>query len=73
MEEWHTIWGRNIAAMRSARGLNREEFAEAVGVSVATVSRWESGKLGMTDARKLRIAEVLGTHVQVLFPLARGK
>lgn len=72
MQMWHTIWGGLIKDARKERGLSREEFAEAVHVSVATVSRWESGELGVRDSHKLAIAEVLDKNVRQLFPLERG-
>ena len=35
--------GVRIRALRKARGMKQEDFAEALGVSVQTVSRWENG------------------------------
>lgn len=37
-------WGRRVRDFRSVNGLTQEAFAEWLGVSRPTVSRWESGK-----------------------------
>ena len=72
MDTWLVIWGRNIRLTRLKRGMTRAEFAAAVGVTVATVSRWEDGAMGIRDSHKLKIAEVLGENVMMLFPLGGG-
>lgn len=38
----HSI-GTNIQQLRRARGLTQEQLADAVGVSAAAVSKWETG------------------------------
>ena len=35
--------GKNIRALRRGRNLTQEQFAEAIGVSFKSVSRWENG------------------------------
>ena len=39
----HIKLGDNIRAMRKMRGLTQEQLAEAFGVTVGAVSKWESG------------------------------
>ncbi len=36
--------GANIRSLRKQMGLTQEEFAHEVGVTFATVNRWENGK-----------------------------
>lgn len=38
------LTGKDIAALRQSRGQTLREFAESLGVSEATASRWESDK-----------------------------
>lgn len=35
--------GENIKSLRKAKGLTQEEFANSIGVSFQTVSKWERG------------------------------
>lgn len=65
------IWGGNIKTIRVLKGLTVTQFAEAMGVSVATVSRWEAGKMAPKDDNKVEIATVLDVDVRTLFPLVR--
>ncbi|HVX20939.1 MAG TPA: helix-turn-helix transcriptional regulator, partial [Acidimicrobiales bacterium] len=47
-------------------------MADALEVSKATVSRWETGKSAPTDAHKVDIAEYVGVDVRAVFPLIRA-
>jgi transcriptional regulator with XRE-family HTH domain len=38
-------WPRNIKAFRLNSGMSSKEFAHRMGVSISTVSRWDSGEL----------------------------
>lgn len=44
-----------IAACRVNAGLNQREFAERIGVSLATITNWESGKSepDLSELRKI--------------------
>lgn len=56
----------NIRAMRKAKGLSQEELAIRLNVVRQTVSKWEKA-LSVPDAGMLiRIADALGTSVNVL-------
>lgn len=62
-----TLWGSNIKRLREARGINASAFAASVGVSAATVSDWESGKIKKAEAANLlRAARVLGVGLEDL-------
>ncbi|MDO5378904.1 MAG: helix-turn-helix transcriptional regulator [Clostridia bacterium] len=56
----------NIQAMRRARRMTQEQLAEAMGVSIGAVSKWENA-LSNPDVELIpEIAEFFGTSVDVL-------
>ncbi len=73
------LWAQNIRLHRLAKDRRdtrpetqgMRSMAEALEVSVATVSRWETGKAVPTDTHKVEIAEYLEADVRLLFPLIR--
>jgi len=67
------VWGTNVRSIRRLKGLSMDAFALGVGVSVATVSRWEAGKMAPKDENKIEIAAVLDVDVRTLFPLVRAQ
>jgi repressor LexA len=56
----------NIIQRREALGLNQAELAQIVGVSKATLSRWESGQLGPSRANLDALAAALRTTTSAL-------
>ena len=57
-----------LIKLRNEAGLNQNQFAKAVGVSRACVSRWEKGDISSIVVRNgLRVCEVLGTDLNYLF------
>lgn len=52
--------GANIRKQRADQGYTIESFAQAVGVSWVTVSRWERGVTIPRDPHLLVIAQTLG-------------
>jgi putative zinc finger/helix-turn-helix YgiT family protein len=62
-----------INALRERLGRNQAEFAELTGIGVATLSRWERGRLLQTRAldRYLRVLDALPQAVQVLETLQK--
>ncbi len=72
MDETLRLWGSNIRRFRQAHGLTQNDLADEVGVSQATVARWEDGRFEPSRSRKVILAEVLKVDVAVLFPLTRS-
>lgn len=71
-DELLRVWGNNIRTIRGMKQMSMDVFASEVGVSVATVSRWEAGKMAPKDDNKVEIAAVLEVDVRTLFPLVRS-
>lgn len=55
--------GKTIHDLRVSRGLTLEQVGDYVGVSKATVLKWESGKIkNMRRDKIVKLAEILGTE-----------
>ena len=67
------LCGGQINALRERLGRNQAEFAELTGIGVATLSRWERGRLLQTRAldRYLRVLDALPQAIQVLESLQK--
>lgn len=61
-------WGANIRSHRDAKHLSQAELANLLGADQSAVSRWENGQREPGRVHKAMLAQVLGTHVGVLFP-----
>jgi transcriptional regulator with XRE-family HTH domain len=78
-DELLRLWGTNIRSFRRARdahagipaGGGMKAMADHLDVSVATVSRWETGRMSPRDEHKVDIAEYLEVDVRAIFPLVR--
>ena len=51
-----------MIAARKMAGLTQQEMAQACGVSVGTVTRWEKGIKDPTISQAKKIGEVCGIH-----------
>ena len=51
-----------MIAARKMAGLTQQEMAQACGVSVGTVTRWEKGLKEPTISQAKKIGEVCGVH-----------
>lgn len=58
-----------IALFRAERGLTRKALAEAVDVNPQTIGFLERGEYGPSVELALRLAQVLGARVEMLFAL----
>jgi putative zinc finger/helix-turn-helix YgiT family protein len=65
---YHLMTPEEIKGVREHLGKTQEEFAELTGIGVATLSRWEKGRLIQTRAHDnyLRILETVPEAVRVL-------
>ena len=50
----------NIRIQRKKAGLTQIELAEKLGVSIATLRRWEAGETAPTGTRIIELANLLG-------------
>ena len=66
-------FGENIKKMRKARGLTQEEFANDIGVSFQTVSKWERGDSYPDITMLPVIAGYFDTTVDDLLGVDRSK
>ncbi len=57
----------SIAACRVNANLNQREFAEKIGVSLATVTNWESGKTEPSANQLRLISEISGVPMDFIF------
>ena len=60
------LLNENIRNYRKKMSLTQEQLAEAMGVSVATVSKWESGSVSPDIGMLAELAEFFQTSVDVL-------
>jgi putative transcriptional regulator len=58
-----------IEELRAARGISRQELADAVGVHYQTVGYIERGEYSPSLVLALQIAKVLATPVEEIFEL----
>lgn len=61
------VIGRNLKQAREAAELSQEDFAERLGVSRATLSGFENGKVAIDSAKLLRAAQILGMSIADFF------
>lgn len=57
----------SIAAARVNSGLNQREFAEKLGVSLATVTNWEKGKTEPNASQLREISRISKIPMDVIF------
>ena len=57
---------QNIRAMRKARGFTQEQLAEAMGVTVGAVSKWELGQSAPDLSTLMELADFFDASVDAL-------
>ena len=65
-------WGRNVMAARVNAGLSQVQLARTVGVTQQSISRIETGKHGVKDGLRKRIADAVGGKVEEIFSYGEG-
>ena len=56
-----------IRQLREARGMTQQDLAKTIGVSQATVSDWESGKINPDLVRAVKLADLFNTSLDVIY------
>lgn len=55
-----------LKRLRKAARLTQAQLAEAVGVAVGTVNKWEQGKQGLAGRNLTKVAKALGVTMEAL-------
>ena len=61
-----------IRQLREAQGLTQQALASRVGVTQATVSDWENGKITPDVVRAVKLADLFGTTLDVIYGRSAG-
>jgi XRE family aerobic/anaerobic benzoate catabolism transcriptional regulator len=69
-EAFLTALGRNLRALRIARGLSQEELARLAHLSPRYVSQIEAGRGNVSILRLLDLTQALGAPIQEIFRVA---
>ena len=56
-----------IRQLREARGMTQQDLAKTIGVSQATVSDWEKGKINPDLVRAVKLADLFDTTLDVIY------
>lgn len=57
----------SLAAARVNSGMNQREFAEELGVSLATITNWEKGKSEPDVSQLRKISQLSGIPMDFIF------
>jgi transcriptional regulator with XRE-family HTH domain len=73
MSELRNQFGKKLRKIRRDRDMTQEQLAEAIGVTMAFISRMERGRHGASFDNIQKLAEVLGVEVEELFHFPKDK
>ena len=62
----------NIRMLRKKAGLTQIELAEKLGVSIATLRRWEAGETAPTGTKIIELADQLGTSPDIIVATSKN-
>lgn len=68
-----TMEGNRLKIALESKGLSQREFAEKVGISEATVSKYISGMLGSRQKMLIDICKTLNVSADWLLGLDKGR
>ncbi len=60
--------GTMVVALRKARGMTQQQFADQAGYSRGQIANIETNRSDMTISRLVKLAEAFGCDVKDLFP-----
>ena len=61
-----------IRQLRESRGMTQQGLADAVGVTQATVSDWENGKIKPDLVRAVKLADLFATTLDIIYGRCAG-
>ncbi len=67
MNEIDSLLGKSIASQRIRSGITREELAQKLGLSVATIAAFEDGLRRANSKQLFEIAEILDVKISGFF------
>ena len=73
MSDLRNQFGKKLRKIRRDRDMTQEQLAEAIGVTMAFISRMERGRHGPSFDNLQKLAEVLGVKVEELFQFPEDK
>lgn len=68
MDMFKNLLGSRIKRLRKNKGMNQAELAEATGVEINTISRYETGANAPSIEQLLNLAEALGVSPMEILP-----
>lgn len=65
-------FSKSVRRLRQSKNISQKDIADMVGVTQATVSKWESGAMVPTMDRVASLAAVLGVSVSEIVEVSSG-
>ena len=68
MDTFRHLLGSKIKLLRKSKGMNQADLAEATGVEINTISRYETGGFAPSIEQLLNLAKALGVSPMEILP-----